>query len=56
LKGKGFVAESIVKGGFYNGTELWAKDNVKCFMTISGFGVDDPRIPWGLKIFGMPYV
>jgi major intracellular serine protease len=56
LRGEEFVAESIVRGDLYNGTDLWAKDNFNRYMTISGLGDDDPRIPWSLKIFGVPYV
>ncbi|MFT3703485.1 MAG: S8 family serine peptidase [Agriterribacter sp.] len=56
LKGEEFLAESIVKGGLYNGIDLWYKDNYNRFATLSELGDNDPKIPWSLRILGVPHV
>jgi len=56
LKGDQFVAETVVRGELYNATDLWYKDNYNRFTTLSELEVDDPNIPWSLRITGVPHI
>lgn len=55
-KGEVFHAESLVVGKSYNNSDLWYKDHNNNYATLTGFGDDDPKIPWSLKLLGIPHV
>jgi major intracellular serine protease len=55
-KGEEFSAINIVKGGEYNGSPYWYKDNNNRFASITGIGDNDPAISWSLRVLGVPHI
>src|SRR6185312_11069222 len=55
-KGEVFRPSSIVEGTEYNGIKYWYKDAFNKYASLSGLEDNDPRIPWSLRILGVPHV